>query len=78
MARDIARGRLSEDSQATAKSERDRAARAEKNDAAKGRSSGHKQGASRKTFETTDRVESTKDMTPEERDDYAREHSFDE
>ncbi len=76
MARDIARGRISETGQATAEAERAKEARGEKNDDAKSRSAGHQQGASQKQYEDTDRVESTKDMTPEQRDEYARQHSF--
>ena len=62
----------------SAQQEQESAERAAKNNAAKGRTAGHQQGASTKEYETTDRVDDTTEMSPEERDEYAKTHQFDE
>lgn len=78
VARDVAEARLGRTRAAASQSEREKAERKERTDSAKRRSGGHRHGASRREYESGDRIEDTREMTPEERDAYVREHQFDE
>lgn len=77
VARDVAEARLGRVKEAASQQEREREERRDKTNTAKRRSAGHQYGASKREYESTDRLDDTREMSAEERDRYVREHQYD-